>query len=89
MLKVSSILVHVFLASHSLSEGFREFQGISGDGVVVALGGFVIVPSRYLVILFQVVINSMLLLQVGQFIPSNLSVSLNISGMFCSDEVMF
>ena len=31
----------------------------------------------------------MLLLQVGQLVPSNLSVSLNIGGMLSPDEVIF
>jgi len=46
VLKVSNIFVHAFLASHSLSEGFGEFQGVYGHGVDMALGGLVVIPLR-------------------------------------------
>ena len=89
VLNVSSILVYAFLASHSLSEGFREFQGVSGGGVDVGLGFFLIVPLKYPVIPFSAAIDSILLLQVGQFVLSNLSVSLNMGGMLCLGKVIF
>jgi len=61
VLKVRRILVHVFLASHSSSEGFGEFHGVSGDGVDVFLGGFIVMPLRYPVIPFSAVIDRILL----------------------------
>ena len=46
-------------------------------------------PSRYPVISFNNAIDKMLLLQVGQLVLSNLSVSLNIGSMLSPDEVIF
>ena len=88
VLKVSRILVHAFLASHLSSEGFGEFQGVSGGGDEAVLGGFFVVPSRYPVMLFNAAIDIMLVLQVGQFVLSNLSASLNIGGILCPAKVM-
>ena len=62
VLKVRRILVYAFLASHSTSEGFGEFHGVSGGGDEVFLGGFAMVLSRYPVVPFNVVIDRMLLL---------------------------
>ena len=89
VLKVIRILVQAFLASHSSPEGFGEFHGVSVVGIEVVIAGFVVVPSRYPVIPFNDAIDKMLLLQVGQLVPSNLSVSLNIGGMLSPDEVIF
>ena len=86
-----SLVSHVpaFLASHSSPEGFGEFHGVSVVGIEVVIAGFVVMPSRYPVIPFNNAIDKMLLLQVGQLVPSNLSVSLNIGGMLSPDEVIF
>jgi len=88
VLKVIRILVQAFLASHSSLERFGEFHGVSVVGIEVVIAGFV-VPSRYPVIPFNDAIDKMLLLQVGQLVPSNLSVSLNIGGMLSPDKVIF
>ena len=81
-------MVHAFLAFHSSSEGFGEFHGVLGSGVDVFLGGFIVVPSRYPVIPFSAAMDRILLLQVGQLVPSNLSVSLNMGSMLSPDEVI-
>jgi len=89
VLKVIRILVQAFLASYSSLEGFGEFHGVSVVGIEVVIAGFVVMPLRYPVIPFNDAIDKMLLLQVGQLVPSNLSVSLNIGGMLSPDEVIF
>ena len=71
VLKVIRILVQVFLASHSSLEGFGEFHRVLVVGIEVIIAGFVIMPSRYPIIPFNNTIDKMLLLQVGQLIPSN------------------
>ena len=45
-------------------------------------------PLRYPVTPFSAEMDKMLLLHVGQLVPSNLSVSSNIGGMLVPDEVM-
>ena len=88
VLKVSRILVHTFLAFHSSSKGFEEFQEVSGGGDKVVLGSFFVVLSRYPVMPFNAAIDIMLVLQVGQFVPLNLSALLNMGGILCLAEVM-